>query len=35
MWVVLLIVFQVVAGVVLATVNLLIWRLAHPGQKPW
>jgi hypothetical protein len=34
-WVVSLILFQIVAGYVCTTVMFLIWKLTHPGQKPW
>jgi len=35
MWVIQLIAFQLIAGVILATVCLLIWKLTNPGKKPW
>ncbi len=35
MWVIKLIAFQLVAGFVLTSICLLIWKITHPGQKPW
>ena len=35
MWVIQLIAFQLIAGVILATACLLIWRLTNRGKKPW
>ena len=35
MWVIKLIAFQLVAGIVLTTACLLIWKAMNPGKKPW
>ena len=35
MWVIQLIAFQIIAGIICAAICLLIWKLSHKGEKPW